>query len=108
MQVQGDGAGREDQLEVWKLPSPPDPSSLSAGASMPDESPELLFELWSPSHNCKDLELSSSGLLAVPGRVGDVHVSVCACVCVCTHSFFFTMCTFTSFILLNCTYKHNS
>ena len=92
VQVQGDAVGREDQLEVWKLPSSPDPSSLSAGAGMLDESPELLFELWSPSHNCRDLELSSSGLLAVPGRVGDVHVSVCLCKCPLFFFFFFLLC----------------
>lgn len=73
--------GRESQLEVWQLsPSPPDPATASGEADTPhNSSPSLLLQLWAPAHNVDSMKMSSSGLLAVPGSAGDVHVSTIEC-----------------------------
>lgn len=72
------GPDNNDQLEIWELPSP------SKDQVVDDEDPPIpplptltqpLLELWAPAHNCNTMQLSTSGLLAVPGRAGDVHVS---------------------------------
>ena len=74
MYVEG-SQDNNNQLEVWQLSSPPDPLE----GDTPDDGPPpptLVLELWAPAHNCGDMQLSSNGLLAVPGTAGDVHVSI--------------------------------
>ena len=80
--MNGAAPGQSDHLEIW------DPSTVQdkkqeqaqpaqqAGSLPSTPAIKPLFELWSPAHNASRMELSSSGLLSVPGYVGDVHVSI--------------------------------
>ena len=74
----GDVMAQSSQLEVWDTKAAvevrhkkqsADSAPTAAAAAKP------MHVLWAPSHSCHLMQLSSSNLLAVPGRIGDVHVS---------------------------------
>ena len=62
-----------DQMEVWDRSTAVNTFSPSDQTQQGGPAPKPLFELWAPSHSGK-LQLSSSGLLAMPALMGDVHV----------------------------------
>ena len=68
---------QSSQLEVWDPKSAIEAQQRSkqSGESALSSATKPLYVLWAPSHSCHMMKMSSSHLLAVPGRIGDVHVS---------------------------------
>lgn len=74
------------QLEVWDPKAaveeaqqgrPGEQAAESAATTIAaTAAAKPLYVLWAPSHSCQMMQISSAHLLAVPGRIGDVHVSV--------------------------------
>lgn len=67
---------QSSQLEVWDTKAAVEVQQKKQSAeSAPTAAAKPVYVLWAPSHSCRLMQLSSSNLLAVPGRIGDVHVS---------------------------------
>ena len=69
---------QSSQLEVWDTKAAAEvqqkkQSAESAPTAAAAAKP--VYMLWVLSHSCHLMQLSSLNLLAVPGRIGDVHVS---------------------------------
>ena len=71
-------AGQSGQLEVWdpKAAVEMTTTTTEAAAGMaPSAATKPLYVLWAPAHSSQLMQISSAHLLALPGRIGDVHVS---------------------------------
>ena len=72
----GDVMTQISQLEVWDSKAAVEVQQKKQSAeSAASAAAKPMYVLWSPSHSCHLMKLSSLNLLAVPGRIGDVHVS---------------------------------
>ena len=85
--------GQSGQLEVWDPKAAVEPTtsttntSTTAEAAAPIQSPTTaaakpLYVLWAPAHSSQLMQISSAHLLALPGRIGDVHVSILSVKCI--------------------------
>ena len=77
--------GQSGQLEVWDPKAAVElttttTTSTTAEAAAPIQAPTVaaaakpLYVLWAPAHSSQLMQISSAHLLALPGRIGDVHV----------------------------------
>ena len=70
--------GQSGQLEVWDTKAAVEAQwskqTAESAATMAPTKP--LYVLWAPAHSSQMMQISSAHLLAVPGRIGDVHVSL--------------------------------
>ena len=83
-------------LQVWDLKTAvvktkQDQQSAESAPTGTAAPAKPLYVLWAPAHSCHMTQLSSINLLAVPGRIGDVHVSINFIFCE-----FLTSCPLTS------------
>ena len=75
--------GQSGQLEVWDpkaaVETTTTTTSTTAEAAALIQAPATaakpLYVLWAPAHSSQLMQISSAHLLALPGRIGDVHVS---------------------------------
>ena len=78
--------GQSGQLEVWdpkaavEATTSTTTTSTTAEAAAPIHAPATaaakpLHVLWAPAHSSQLMQISSAHLLALPGRIVDVHVS---------------------------------
>ena len=72
-------AGQSGQLEVWDpkaaIETTTTTTSEAAAPMAPTAATKPLYVLWAPAHSSQLMQISSAHLLALPGRIGDVHVS---------------------------------
>ena len=66
---------QSSQLEVWDTKAAAEVQQKKQSAESAPTAAKPMYVLWAPSHSCHLMQLSSLNLLAVPGRIGDVHVS---------------------------------
>ena len=88
-------AGQSGQLEVWDpkaaVEATTSTTTTTAEAAAPIQSPTTaaaakpLYVLWAPAHSSQLMQISSAHLLALPGRIGDVHVSILSIECMHMH-----------------------
>ena len=81
-------AGQSGQLEVWDpmaaavdtITTTTTTVTTCMGEAAASVTPTTaatkpLYVLWAPAHSAQLMQISSAHLLALPGRIGDVHVS---------------------------------
>ena len=77
-------AGQSGQLEVWDPMAAAVDTITTTTTTMGEAAVPVtpttavtkpLYVLWAPAHSAQLMQISSAHLLALPGRVGDVHVS---------------------------------
>ena len=69
-------AGQSGQLEVWDPKAAVEMTTTTPEATAPmAPTTKPLYVLWAPAHSSQLMQISSAHLLAIPGRIGDVHVS---------------------------------
>ena len=60
---------------MWDVKAAVDAKQSAESAITTAEAAKPMYILWAPSHSCHMMQMSGLHLLAVPGRIGDVHVS---------------------------------